>query len=64
MTPEGESDSNGVAVAHGWDPSFCKHDGGEALVKVPVSRTSLAVQWLRFRASTAGGLGWIPGSGN
>ena len=26
-------------------------------------RTSLAVQWLRICASTAGGMGWIPGQG-
>ena len=27
------------------------------------TRTSLAVQWLRLRASTAGGVGTIPGQG-
>ena len=29
----------------------------------PGEGTSLAVQWLRFRASTAGGTGSIPGQG-
>ena len=29
----------------------------------PPGGTSLVVQWLRLRASTAGGSGWIPGQG-
>lgn len=30
------------------DPFSCKNDSGEALVKVLVSRTPLAVQWLCY----------------
>ena len=33
------------------------------LLKVPTEGTSLAVQWLRLRASNAGGAGLIPGRG-
>ena len=29
----------------------------------PREETSLVVQWLRFHAPNAGGLGWIPGQG-
>ena len=33
------------------------------LIKIPSPGTSLAVQWLRLRASSAGGAGSIPGQG-
>ena len=35
----------------------------DALVKKPKNGTSLVVQWLRLRASSAGAVGSIPGRG-
>ena len=33
------------------------------MIEIEIQGTSQAVQWLRLRASTAGGMGLIPGQG-
>ena len=45
MPQKGDSGSNEVTVSCGWI-HFLENDSGKALVKVLVSRTPRAVQWL------------------
>ena len=43
--------------------SLCSQEGDLRLIRKTLPGTSLAVQWLRLCASTAGGMGSIPGWG-